>query len=340
MAIDITALSVLIKCEAFLPRFFENLRTFEAPERTELLLFVLPHDVERIDAWVDSHLRAFEVRRLVVEQDPGLYGLWNQGATLARGRYLTNLNPDDLRAPWHIRRCVDWLDGHPDFGLVCGQIAYGDNLNDRWHGGWQAPDWLAPLRGEFRAENLFTLDRVTGRPLSSKNIPHCMPVWRRSVHDRAGWFDEARYGPSADWAFWLHAMEQGLRGWLIPEVMGLFHRNPESYWQVHGRGESFDRRILRRYEHLLDLSTPLASPDERATRLARANRCMACGDALLAMHAYAHLVDEDPCFGPFWSNLHLASRRVGDLNMLRERWAKHRHRPGVSLDWMPGLKLA
>lgn len=316
---DVTAISVLIKCEAFLPRFFENVRAFEGAERQELLLFVLPSDADRIDHMVANHLPGRMVRRVVVEQDPGLYGLWNQGVAMARGRHLTNLNPDDLRAPWHLRRCVEWLDSNPAFGLVCGQIAYSERLADRWREGLAPPSWLAPLKGEFFAENLFTLDPLSGQPVSSKNIPHCMPVWRASVHAKVGGFDEAAYGPSADWAFWLHAMGQGLRGWLIPEVMGIFHRNPQSYWQVHARGDDWDRRIIDRFRSALDSCTA----GSRSQRLARANQFMAGGDVLLALHAYARLVDEDPCFGPGWTNLWWASRRAGDMRVLEKLRARH-----------------
>jgi hypothetical protein len=46
------------------------------------------------------------------------------------------------------------------------------------------------------------------------NIPHCMPVWRKAVHDKFGYFDEPRFGTFADWAFWLKVTKGGEKGFL------------------------------------------------------------------------------------------------------------------------------
>ena len=57
-------------------------------------------------------------------------------------------------------------------------------------------------------------------------------MWRKSLHDRYGYFDET-FSSSGDWEFWLRIAE-GTRFQHIPEFVGLYlysdasaeHRNP------------------------------------------------------------------------------------------------------------------
>ena len=57
------------------------------------------------------------------------------------------------------------------------------------------------------------------------NLPHNHPVWRRTLHDKFGLFDE-QYGSAGDWEFWLRCVKGGAQFKLIPEDLGLYYFNP------------------------------------------------------------------------------------------------------------------
>lgn len=52
----------------------------------------------------------------------------------------------------------------------------------------------------------------------SRNIIHCMPIWGKSLHDEDGYFNEEKYGASADWAFWLECTKHDKTFCLVPEL--------------------------------------------------------------------------------------------------------------------------
>jgi hypothetical protein len=59
-----------------------------------------------------------------------------------------------------------------------------------------------------------------------KCLPGCMPVWRKSMHDKSGLFDEnLKY--AGDWDMWLRAVKDGSKFLKIDEILGLYYLNPE-----------------------------------------------------------------------------------------------------------------
>ena len=57
------------------------------------------------------------------------------------------------------------------------------------------------------------------------NMPHASPLWRASVHEKYGKFDE-KYGSAGDWEMWLRAASQGSKFKKIQTVLGLYYFNP------------------------------------------------------------------------------------------------------------------
>jgi hypothetical protein len=171
-------------------------------------------------------------------QDPGLYNCWNQGIRLARRRYISNANVDDLRDPAHVISLIRDLESHPDVLVAASAMnpfydfpADGRLPDDR-------PGWYSDRPGRFGMFDLGILSSDEPPTLASHNMPHCMPVWRRDLHDRYGWFNEAHYGTYADWAFWMKTLRDGAFGWLNPEPLGFYFVNPTSH---NRRGTDLDR---------------------------------------------------------------------------------------------------
>lgn len=206
-------------------------------------------------------------------KDPGLYNCWNLGIRMAQRRYVSNANVDDLRDPLHVRTLIADLERHPDIAVAATALnPFYEFPND-----CQLPEekaaWFSDRAGRF---TLFDLGHVTkdedGQPrLEPHNMPHCMPVWRRQLHQTHGWFDEDRYGTFADWAFWMKVLRGGGNGWINPAPMGYYFVNPGSH---NRRGTQLERWhglveedflpdfLARSEKRALDGGTALAVPQK------------------------------------------------------------------------------
>lgn len=178
-------------------------------------------------------------------EDPGLYEVWNLGARLATGRYLSNANIDDRRAPGHIDHLRGILDRDLAVDVASTALRLTKQRNMTWEDSDSCSSWFAG-DGDFRV-NVDGLFKPVPTGLASRNLPNCMPLWRRSLHARVGDFDEERYGPSADWAFWVRAGMQGSRFYLSAEPLGLYLRDDASYWHRDPARHQADDRIVAEY---------------------------------------------------------------------------------------------
>jgi hypothetical protein len=162
-------------------------------------------------------------------EDPGLYQCWNLGIRLARRPYISNANVDDLRDPDHVVTLLQDLEAHPEALVAATALnpfhvfPHDGALPDNREG------WYSDRAGRFTALDIGSLTEEMPPRLEPFNMPHCMPVWRRSLHERFGWFDERRYGTYADWAFWLNVLRDGGFGWLNPAPLGFYYFNLESH---------------------------------------------------------------------------------------------------------------
>jgi hypothetical protein len=202
-------------------------------------------DSETIQAFLAEHpgLR----RRISVlrpPRDPGLYTCWQLAIQQSRAPLITNANLDDRRSPVHTLRLAALLQSRLDLEAVCGALTVvGHDEQGGWFDLLPNQVWFGePGLREFGYDELFR--RADDGTIYSQNLLHCMPLWRRRLHDRFGWFDEDRYGTSADWAFWLQAGRAGARFALDPQAWGRYFFNPDSHNRRNDADGAKERRII------------------------------------------------------------------------------------------------
>lgn len=146
-----------------------------------------------------------------LDKDPGLYAVWNYAIKKARGEYITNANVDDARNPFSLEHHAIALDSNPFIDLV-----YSDFL------------WSAKPNATF--EECLSCARTYSCEFSPQRLTDCyvgpQPMWRKSVHDYAGFFDET-FTSSGDWEFWNRIASKGGRFKKIPGLSGVFYMNPQ-----------------------------------------------------------------------------------------------------------------
>jgi len=150
-------------------------------------------------------------------QREGLYCAWNRAVKAARGQFLTNANTDDRHRKDAFEILANELLNNSDAALVYGDQIITDTPN---------PSFDSHHRIELAKRPEFSKERLLfGCCVGSQ------PMWRKSLHDELGYFDEM-LTCAGDWDFWLRAAQK-YNFKHVPETLGLFYHNEMGI--EHGR---------------------------------------------------------------------------------------------------------
>jgi hypothetical protein len=129
---------------------------------------------------------------------PPLYTAWNMGIKQSQGKYLTSANTDDLFHDNALTIMADELDRTG--AAICHS-------------------WLHRNTGG----TLELWERTTGdyNKLKTRCFPGPMPMWRKSLHEKYGYFDES-FQVAGDWEFWLRVMKAGEKACHIERSLGVY----------------------------------------------------------------------------------------------------------------------
>ena len=304
----VSLLTSVFQGDEFLAGFLQNCAQLEGYGDCEHFL-VRPGSPGAEHQALVSHVRQWPSAVYInLQEDPGLYPVWNWAARLSGGPYLSNANLDDRRAPGHVARLKEWLDTDPTIGVVSSALRVTETPNLNWGDAPEGPVWYGDQGDRtYTAEALL---KATRDGFRSHNRPHCMPVWRRHLHACNGYFDESAFGPSADWEFWLRVGLNGARFGLLGRPLGLFLKHQASYWRRsgHTRLGPNDRRIVATYQPPLWEGRPSEAPRPPVARLVAEIRELeaqgAWGELLGRLLALGQRLTEEPAG--------VASRALGE----------------------------
>jgi GT2 family glycosyltransferase len=150
---------------------------------------------------------------LMTDKVPTIYHAWNLGIRASNCEYVTNANSDDLLAVDGIARLADYLDKSPSAAVTYPDVDIVQSLE----GGFVD----AKRTGAFRfAEGGF-------EELMQVCFVGPMPMWRRSLHEKHGWFD-AKMQSAGDYEMWLRLAKAGEKFLHVREVLGIYLDRPDS----------------------------------------------------------------------------------------------------------------
>jgi hypothetical protein len=255
----ITLATSLYKCADWIEIFLENFCQQLAFSESQLILF----DCERNSSHLQKafpYLKRYENIAFVrLSTDPKLYNVWNLAASICETKYLGNLNHDDLRHPFQLAELIDVLDRNPEVQIASSSIvpyqfediptvrSLGLNeLEETTLWGKHEEPWFAYLHGKYGIENLFRLDK-NGAATNSQCIPHCAPIWRKSLHKKYGFFNEDVFASAADWGFWLNCLASGDLAYIVGKPYTYYYVNPNSYMRQDVKVDEIERRICNAY---------------------------------------------------------------------------------------------
>jgi glycosyltransferase EpsE len=169
----------------------------------------------------DPRVRVFSPGRL------GLTAAANYGVSQARGEYVARQDFDDTSFPERLRRQVDFLDAHPEVGVVGGHYVLVDEN-----------------RGE-RYVRMPPTDNAAIIAALARYIPfaNTLVMFRREVWSREGGYPEV--ADHEDLRLWVLA---GKRGWgfaNIPEVLGEHFVHATSFFHSSFKYVDRQRNLAR-----------------------------------------------------------------------------------------------
>jgi hypothetical protein len=184
----------------------------------------------------------------------GIYDAWNEGVCLARGRYLTNTNLDDLRRADSLEIQSRTLDEHPFVDVTYQDFYYNFD---------SALDFTEVAAFGFKSD----LPIVTPNNLLCFNSPHNAPMWRASLHAEVGLFDIS-FKSAGDWEFWLRCVAAGKKFYKVNDPHVVYYRNPEGIsTSPETTGLAEGKRVRKLYSRRLVSPYLLMSRSELAATL-------------------------------------------------------------------------
>lgn len=184
------------------------------------------------------------VRLIESPRNDGFAAANNRGIRAApSSRYVMLLNPDTVVPPDGLERLMEFMDAHPEAGVVGPKLVKGDgSLDLACRRSFPNPriafyhafklDKLFPRSPEFARYNLTFLDEDALSEVDC--VVGAAMLVRSEAIEQAGLLDESffMYGEDLDWAFRIH--QQGWRVFYNPSVV-----------IVHYKGQSSRQRSVR-----------------------------------------------------------------------------------------------
>lgn len=147
-----------------------------------------------------------------LDEDPGLYAGWNEAIKLCSSDIIGNWNADDRKNKEGLEILLKQFAKDPTLDLVYGFTYVSRTANERYE------------NNEFN--EIYPYLPHSFHNLLMNNSPHCMPLWKKNLHEKFGYFDN-NYKTAADADMWLRACIGGANIKLVNHPVGLYFENPE-----------------------------------------------------------------------------------------------------------------
>lgn len=232
---EVTLFSSIFRATDYIERFENDLSDIMSSNSTPTVILMdvtgsHPEEIsQRLKGLANKYKSIFY---LPVFKDPGLYACWNIAIKQIKSEFIANLNVDDIRGRGWLDSCLRSLKGN-----VCDISSpvtvpfrdknidsYDDFLKSR-NEGVQYENWFdCSVKYSFAEDNIHyaklpggyydhtnMLQNTGDGQVKSYCIPNASAIWRRSIHDTVGYFDEDTYGAYTDLALWLESSFQGYK---------------------------------------------------------------------------------------------------------------------------------
>jgi glycosyltransferase involved in cell wall biosynthesis len=199
----------IFKAGQFIDHFLQDIRRQSIFHECEFLLLDAGSPDNEYSS-IEAYLSYPNIKYINIG-NCSVYEAWNRGIELSSSDLLTNWNTDDRRSYNSLQKQVEFLELNTDSDVCYGQtiISYKENEFFEF---CQSKEIYQALDGTIENQLMH-------------NSPHCLPVWRKSIHDRFGLFDLS-YFSGADYDMWFRVLKGGGKLNNVDCTVGLYYRNP------------------------------------------------------------------------------------------------------------------
>lgn len=254
----VSAVASLYRGGDYIEQFLENITSQTIFSSCCELIIIDADSPENEYEVISSYMKRFP--NIVYHRAPtriGIYEAWNVGVAMAQGKYVTNTNLDDLRRNDSFERQVEILEKFPFV-----DVAYQDF--------YYSFDGKASVAKTAAVGVKSDVPVITPYNLMRSNSPHNAPMWRRSIHDDVGFFDES-YRSAGDYDFWLRCVEAGKVFYKINDPHVVYFVNPEGLsTQPNTRGHEEGKQVTQLHGRVIISDKLLCSDDEFLVQTSRA----------------------------------------------------------------------
>lgn len=221
---SVTCFCPLYKGDAFIKDYMEDMLRQTIFKDVEFYILDCSSPEHEIDTIFD-YLKYDNITYERIEEDPGVYASWNLCIKNTKSDFLTNWNVDDRKSPWSLEVMRDFLTVNKNVDICYGETLLSNIANENWLNNTSTTAYPCNETNHWK-------------DLLSNNNPHCMPMWRRSIHEKVGYFDE-NYKTASDADMWLKAGKAGSIIKKIHQIVGIYYKNPK------GISSPSDKKRLR-----------------------------------------------------------------------------------------------
>ena len=161
---------------------------------------------------IKDYLHHDNIKYERLKKDPGLYAAWNICAKNADTDLIGNWNVDDRKTAWSLEVLRNPFVFNESIDMTYGLTVISEVANETWED-------MTPFY-YYQAQKM-----THWKDLLENNHPHCMPVWKKSLHDRYGYFNED-YKTASDSDMWIRAAKEGAIFEFVNQPVGVYFRNP------------------------------------------------------------------------------------------------------------------
>jgi len=181
------------------------------------------------------------IKYIKTYQRETIYQAWNRGVKAATGKYITNANTDDRHRKDAFELLAKVLDENQDVALVYADQIITEKENETLEKYTQAGIFFWP---DFDRNYLLKVCSTGSQPM-----------WRKSVHEEFGYFDESMH-IVGDYEFWLRITQKYFLKH-VPELLGLYYRSSQNAeYRNHQRTMQETALVQSYYKTKLMLNEP------------------------------------------------------------------------------------
>ena len=226
----ITAIGKLSVYEKYIPRWFENVTQQHFFSQTEHMV-VYKEWSEHFNLF--ANLSNF---KLIKQEDTGMYSAWNLGIQNCTTPYVTNWNIDDLRHPINTKIKFDVLERNPDVSMIYNWYVATTDENENFYNTDFSNRQYLQFPDDFHT-------RVFENCYAGPD-----PMWRKSLHDDVGYFDNQNFETIGDWEMWIRFAVNGAQFKLLPTVLCIYLDHDSTVSKIQSKKVETQRQnLIKKY---------------------------------------------------------------------------------------------